>query len=404
MKTLILLFLLINIAGSFSRPNYMHGGFTIDLIETDSPLSPLYNSNYARSDHQKSAFLRSVSRASRFSILLNYLSSLRKPPVRRRPTKPPPTPTPTPARRPPPPSPRAPPPSPRAPPPSPRPRAPPPSPRAPPPSPVKSFILAVQWPHGVCSRSGARCMMNPLPNEFTIHGLWPQPNGPPSSEGFDSPKLSPITTELTKNWPDLEVAQVKSFVNAPFWTRQWTKHGKESGMGLREYYEKTLKLFKDFGGLKGKLAAENITPTILKTYKLAAIEAALKKINGGFSCTVICNERKTVKRSKFKRFGSATMVRCNRCGATTIIKTSWTPINPGRRFYCCGKRVSSHGIIAWYDPPMCDRVVQIIPGLLNSMNRIQGELDGKTVETKRLKKVLVISWVFFIVYQLVLKM
>ncbi|PWA95014.1 haloacid dehalogenase-like hydrolase family protein [Artemisia annua] len=54
------------------------------------------------------------------------------------------------------------------------------------------------------------------------------------------------------------------------------------------------------------------------------------------------------------------MVRCNRCGAPTIIKTSWTPYNPGRRFYCCGKSVSSHGIIDWYDPPMCARATQII--------------------------------------------
>ncbi|GJR58103.1 aspartic proteinase CDR1-like protein [Tanacetum coccineum] len=74
MKTLILLFLLINISCSFSRPNYMHGGFTIDLIERDSPLSPLYNPNYARSDRLKSAFLLSVSRASRFSKRAGLIS------------------------------------------------------------------------------------------------------------------------------------------------------------------------------------------------------------------------------------------------------------------------------------------------------------------------------------------
>ena len=66
--------------------------------------------------------------------------------------------------------------------------------------------------------------------------------------------------------------------------------------------------------------------------------------------------------------------------------------------------MASHGIIDWYDPPMCPRAVQIIPGLLNSINRLQGELDGKTVEAKRLKKWLIISWVFFFLYQLVLKM
>ncbi|GKG02524.1 hypothetical protein Tco_0310160, partial [Tanacetum coccineum] len=29
------------------------------------------------------------------------------------------------------------------------------------------------------------------------------------------------------------------------------------------------------------------------------------------------------------------------------------------------------GIIDWYDPPMCDRVVQIIPGLLRRINKLQ---------------------------------
>ncbi|PWA70758.1 hypothetical protein CTI12_AA279930 [Artemisia annua] len=70
-------------------------------------------------------------------------------------------------------------------------------------------------------------------------------------------------------------------------------------MELLEYFKKTLELFKVVGeGLKGKLAAENITPTIYKTYKLQAIEAALKKINGGFSCTVVCNQRNTGKKEK----------------------------------------------------------------------------------------------------------
>ncbi|PWA49065.1 hypothetical protein CTI12_AA485860 [Artemisia annua] len=68
-------------------------------------------------------------------------------------------------------------------------------------------------------------------------------------------------------------------------------------MGLLQYFKKTLELFEDDGqGLKGKLARKNITPS--NTYKLQAIEAALKKINGGFSCTVICNERKHSKKEK----------------------------------------------------------------------------------------------------------
>ncbi|GJS90696.1 hypothetical protein Tco_0773332 [Tanacetum coccineum] len=32
------------------------------------------------------------------------------------------------------------------------------------------------------------------------------------------------------------------------------------------------------------------------------------------------------------------MVRCNKCDSIGVIRTSWTPGNPGRRFYCCSKR------------------------------------------------------------------
>ncbi|KAF5208251.1 Zinc finger, GRF-type [Thalictrum thalictroides] len=64
-------------------------------------------------------------------------------------------------------------------------------------------------------------------------------------------------------------------------------------MGVLQYFEKTLELFgSDIGQrLKAKLAAEKITPTIYSTYKLVDIQAALNKINGNFSCTIICNQR-----------------------------------------------------------------------------------------------------------------
>ena len=57
-------------------------------------------------------------------------------------------------------------------------------------------------------------------------------------------------------------------------------------------------------------------------------------------------------------------------------------------------------IVDWYDPPMCDRAVQIIPGLLNSMNRLEGDLPEKANEAKRNKKWLIISWFLFFFYVL----
>ncbi|GJR63578.1 zinc finger, GRF-type containing protein [Tanacetum coccineum] len=65
------------------------------------------------------------------------------------------------------------------------------------------------------------------------------------------------------------------------------------------------------------------------------------------------------------------MVRCA-CGLEVVIRTSWTNRNPGRHFYGY-PTISSTCVnfLMWYDPPMCQRSVQIIPGLLMSRNELE---------------------------------
>ncbi|GKA65510.1 hypothetical protein Tco_0765217, partial [Tanacetum coccineum] len=46
----------------------------------------------------------------------------------------------------------------------------------------------------------------------------------------------------------------------------------------------------------------------------------------------------------------------------------------GQCFYMAETRGTNCGIIDWYDPPMCDRAVQIIPGLLRRINHLQQTL------------------------------
>ncbi|GJU78507.1 hypothetical protein Tco_1275577 [Tanacetum coccineum] len=65
---------------------------------------------------------------------------------------------------------------------------------------------------------------------------------------------------------------------------------------------------------------------------------------------------------------------CLTCHSVCVIRTSWTDYNPGRRFYCCSRRGTNYGIVDWYDPPMCARSVQIIPGLLRNMNGLQARV------------------------------
>ncbi|KAJ9567790.1 hypothetical protein OSB04_003756 [Centaurea solstitialis] len=86
MKTLALLSLLITVSVSLSKAGRHYGGvggshrngggFTADLIPRDSPLSPLYNPAYTRTDRLRNAFLQSVSRASRSSKRVGLTSDV----------------------------------------------------------------------------------------------------------------------------------------------------------------------------------------------------------------------------------------------------------------------------------------------------------------------------------------
>ncbi|PWA99354.1 eukaryotic aspartyl protease family protein [Artemisia annua] len=74
MKTLALIFVLINISSSLAKPKHIHGGFSLDLNDRDSPQSPLYNPTYAQFDRLKNAFRRSTSRASHLSKRAGFTS------------------------------------------------------------------------------------------------------------------------------------------------------------------------------------------------------------------------------------------------------------------------------------------------------------------------------------------
>ncbi|PWA20742.1 zinc finger, GRF-type [Artemisia annua] len=79
------------------------------------------------------------------------------------------------------------------------------------------------------------------------------------------------------------------------------------------------------------------------------------------------------------------MVTCF-CGTQTRVRTSWTNVNPGRRFHSCSEIFGTDcGFFDWLDPPMCAWSVQIIPGLLRSRNQLQESLFEMAAGRKRLK-------------------
>ncbi|KAK9049677.1 hypothetical protein SSX86_031354 [Deinandra increscens subsp. villosa] len=84
------------------------------------------------------------------------------------------------------------------------------------------------------------------------------------------------------------------------------------------------------------------------------------------------------------------------CGHQTTIRTSWTDANPGRRFYSCAQKESSCNFFLWVDPPMCRRAVEIIPGLLRSINELQSVAKRIETSNRRMKIILVFCLLYFV--------
>ncbi|KAJ9542225.1 hypothetical protein OSB04_028731 [Centaurea solstitialis] len=86
------------------------------------------------------------------------------------------------------------------------------------------------------------------------------------------------------------------------------------------------------------------------------------------------------------------MVIC-KCGAYSTIRTSWTNSNPGRRFYCCSRKVKNCGFICWLDQPLSPRSNDIICGLLKSKNDAEEACAIAIQQARRVKTILFLTWV-----------
>ncbi|KAL8201073.1 hypothetical protein R6Q57_012412 [Mikania cordata] len=101
---------------------------------------------------------------------------------------------------------------------------------------------------------------------------------------------------------------------------------------------------------------------------------------------------------------SLNMVFCE-CGKEAIILTSWTNNNPGRRFYGCPDQGSKCRFIGWFDQNQCQRCMDIIMGLLRAKNNfavenknLQEQLKALKSEASKMRKMLVFSWIGFLIY------
>ncbi|KAM6551555.1 hypothetical protein CsatB_001363 [Cannabis sativa] len=69
-----------------------------------------------------------------------------------------------------------------------------------------------------------------------------------------------------------------------------------------------------------------------------------------------------------------------RCDPPRVVemKTSWTNKNPGRRFVRCPfhQQEQACNFWMWYDPPMCERALVVIPGLLRKIRNLEMEVSN----------------------------
>ncbi|GJS35339.1 zinc finger, GRF-type containing protein [Tanacetum coccineum] len=89
------------------------------------------------------------------------------------------------------------------------------------------------------------------------------------------------------------------------------------------------------------------------------------------------------------------------CGLPAVTQTSWTDANPGRRFLGCPK-IEGQRCIYFHllNPPMCQRAMLIIPGLLRARNRMEADIIMLVQANRNLKKYLILSWVEFALFLL----
>ncbi|KAI8020251.1 DNA topoisomerase 3-alpha [Camellia lanceoleosa] len=83
-------------------------------------------------------------------------------------------------------------------------------------------------------------------------------------------------------------------------------------------------------------------------------------------------------------------VKCIFCGRRRVIQTSWTDANSGRMFLSCLSNGCNQ--FTWVDPLMCSRAVQIIPGLLKKVNKLEARLQTRNERERKLWICLAASW------------
>ena len=152
------------------------------------------------------------------------------------------------------------------------------------------LLLGSQWPGTFCRTHPGGCHsdLHPLPQAFTIHGLWPDfgdgswPQYCDPSRPFDLAALAPLRPALEREWPSLTGPHPK------FWAHEWSRHGSCATPGGEPhpvfasevaYFGTTLDLHHKMR-IDDSLKAAGVDPRREGPFATRAVEVALTRFLG----------------------------------------------------------------------------------------------------------------------------
>nr|QYF06675.1 S-RNase 1 [Solanum tuberosum] len=144
--------------------------------------------------------------------------------------------------------------------------------------------LVSTWPATFCYAYGCS-RRRPIPNNFTIHGLWPDNKSiilnncnVANKERYIKIEDPKKLTELDKRWPQLRYDKLYGIDKQYLWEKEFLKHGTCSINRYKQaaYFDLAMKI-KDRFDLLGTLRNHGINPG--STYDLDDIERAIKTVS-----------------------------------------------------------------------------------------------------------------------------
>lgn len=151
------------------------------------------------------------------------------------------------------------------------------------------LIFTQHWPVTVCyqwqeASVTHKCLLPPLNNTWTVHGIWPTKIGTFGPENcnttwrFDPDQISPLMSQLQTYWIDIETHNMKHSI----WKHEWEKHGTcaaeipDFDTELK-YFNKGLTLIYKYN-MEFILSKSNIIPDENKEYFVEDIFDAIVNV------------------------------------------------------------------------------------------------------------------------------